>query len=56
MMAAMVSMNTNSFNCCSMAAAGTSAPMISILDTAIALVVSICILCLDIVRIILPDM
>ena len=36
-------MHTNSFNCCSKAAAGTSAPMIPILDTAIILVVSICI-------------
>ncbi len=34
---------TNGFSSCSMAAAGTSAPMIPILDTAVSLVVSICI-------------
>lgn len=42
-MAAYGSMYTNVSNCCSMAAAGTSAPMIPLLDTAISLVVSICI-------------
>lgn len=43
-MAAFGSMYTNGSNCCSMAAAGTSAPMFPLLDTAISLVVSICIL------------
>lgn len=42
-MAAFGFMNTNSFSCCSMAAAGTSAPVNSLLDTAIFLVVSICV-------------
>ena len=42
--------NTNRFNCCSMAAAGTSAPMIPILDTAVSLVVSICIVLVRIIR------
>ena len=37
------SMNSSAFSC-STAAAGTSAPMIPILDTAMILVVSICIL------------
>ena len=38
--------NSNSF--CSMAAAGTSAPMIPLMDTAIYLVVSICVVLLRI--------
>ena len=42
-MATFGSMHSNRFFCCSMAAAGTSAPMIPLLDTAITLVVSICI-------------
>lgn len=50
-MAAFGSMNSNCSNCCSMAAAGTSAPMIPIMDTAVLLVVSIC---LVLVRVILP--
>jgi len=40
-MSAFGSMHSNSF-CCSMAAAGTSAPKISLLDTALFGVVSIC--------------
>ena len=51
-MTAMVSMNTNSFRCCSTAAAGSSAHNIPVLDTANALVVSICVLCLPLLRII----
>ena len=42
-MAAFGSMHSNGFFCCSMAAAGFSAPMIPLLDTAISLVVSICV-------------
>lgn len=42
--------NTNRFNCCSMAAAGISAPMFPILDTAVSLVVSICIVLVRIIR------
>ena len=41
---------TNSFSSCSMAAAGTSAPMIPLLDTAISLVVSICVVLLRIIE------
>ena len=40
-MAAFGSNSTGNSNCCTMAAAGTSAPMFSLLDTAIFLVVSI---------------
>lgn len=43
-MTAMVSMNSNSFSCCSTAVAGTSARNIPILDTALILAVSICVL------------
>ena len=49
-MTAMVSMNSNSC-CCSCAAACTFAPILPILDTAMTLVVSICVLCLGILRI-----
>lgn len=49
-MTAMVSMNSNSC-CCAFAAASTSMPMLPILDTAMTLVVSICVLCLGILRI-----
>lgn len=50
-MTAFGSMHSNRFHCCSMAAACASAPMIPILDTAICLVVSICVVCLCLVRI-----
>ncbi len=50
-MTAMTSHSSNSF-CCSAAAAGTSARNIPILDTAIDLAVSICVLILGIVRMI----
>ena len=49
-MAAFGSKNSNSFSCCSMAAAGTSAPMIPLLDTAIFLVVSICVVLLRMIE------
>ena len=45
-MKAMHSMNSASFSCCSTAVAGTCAHIALILDTAIALAVSICVLCL----------
>ena len=53
-MTAMVSMNSNSFSCSSAAAVSTSARNIPILDTAIALVVSICVVLLGLLRIIEP--
>ena len=43
--------NNQSAGHCS-AAACTSAPMIPLLDTAVSLVVSICVVCLSVVRII----
>ena len=49
-MKAMVFTNSNSFSC-STAAAGSSAYMIPILDTAVILAVSICILALPLLRI-----
>lgn len=55
-MTAFGSMNTNSFSYCSMAAAGSSARILPILDTAISLVVSICVLCLGLLRIMMPIM
>ena len=50
---AMVSANTNSFSCSSTAAVSTSVHNIPLLDTAISLVVSICVL-LGLLRIIEP--
>ena len=54
-MMAMASKSSNCFSCCNSAAAGSSARNIPLLDTAISLVVSICVLCLGLVRIILPQ-
>lgn len=54
-MTAMVRTGSNSFNCCSQAAVNTSAHNIPLLDTAISLVVSICVLCLGLLRIIGPN-
>ena len=51
-MAAMNCVNFNSTGYCFAAAACTSAPIVNLLDTAINLVVSICVLCLRLVRII----
>lgn len=51
-MTAMVSANTNGFSCCSAAAVSTSAHNIPLLDTAIILAVSICVLSLPLLRII----
>lgn len=53
-MTAMVRANANSFSCCSTAAVSTSARYIPLLDTAITLVVSICVLLLGLLRIIEP--
>ena len=52
-MAAYGFMNSNGFSCCSSAVAGTSARIISILDTAMEMAVSICVL-LGLLRIIEP--
>lgn len=41
---------SNGFSCCSTAVAGTSAPMIPLLDTAISLVVSICVVLARMIR------
>ena len=49
-MKTMACMTNNGFSSCS-AAACTSAPIVNLLDTAVALVVSICVLCLRLVRI-----
>lgn len=49
-MTAMVCANSNSFNCCCTAVC-SSAARIPVLDTAILLVVSICVLCLRSIRI-----
>lgn len=51
-MAAMVFTNTNSFSCSSSAAVSTSAHNIPLLDTAVDLAVSICVLFLPLLRII----
>lgn len=53
-MTAMVCSNTNSFSCSSTAAVNTSVHNIPLLDTAISLVVSICVLGLGLLRIIEP--
>ena len=50
----MKTMYSTVFSCCSTAVAGTSAHNIPLLDTAIFLAVSICVLCLGLLRIILP--
>ena len=49
-MAAFGSMYSKSTGFCSMAAAGTSAPVIPLLDTAVDLVVSICIVLAGIIK------
>lgn len=51
-MTARFSTRNHSFNCCSSAAACSSARIIPLLDTAIILVVSICVVCLLPLRII----
>lgn len=52
-MTAMGCKQFHSFSCCGSAAANTSAPNIAPMDTAVPLVVSICVLCLDLLRILL---
>jgi len=50
-MAAFGSMSFNGSSFCPMAAAGTSAPMLPILDTAVFLAVSICIVLLRMIAV-----
>lgn len=52
-MAAMNCKAFHSVSCCGFAAGGTSARNIAPMDTAVPLVVSICVLCLDLLRILL---